>query len=207
MADLDLSPTIVYAINFGDGTPTVGGIVFSQYKAYPAVSVQAVGLEKGVANWWGPSPGTNDPGLNQLLNTFVYTYTSPCQIGIDAGGLVTGESYLLQIIAYEPETHSRNIDITVEDAQIVTGLSPIVAQGGIVGKGGWVIRYEFTAGDPILNIRMLNHENAIGVCGLILTRTSCTGNLCGLRIGNNDRIGQRQGDLADQLGARALDLV
>jgi len=170
-ADLDLSGEIVYAINFGDnGSPTVGGIVFSQDQEYPAVTVHASGLEKGVANWWGPSPGTGDAGLNQLLNSFIYTYTPPYEITIDAGGLVPGTPYLLQMIGYEMEAHSRDIDITVEDEEIITGLNPIIQQGGVVGRGGYVVRYTFTARDPILNISILNHENAVGLCGLILTQ-------------------------------------
>lgn len=171
VADLDLSGEILYAINFGNGSPTIGGVAFSQYYTYPGVRIQALGLESGIATWWGPNAGTTDPGLNQLLSTFSYTYTPPYHITIQAEGLVSGWSYILQLMIYEPEVHGRNVDITVENEVIVTGLSPIVAQGGIVGKGGALIKYAFTAADTTLNIELLNHENAVGISGLVLTRS------------------------------------
>lgn len=100
--------------------------------------------------------------------------TPPLQISVDAGGLIIGQSYFLQMIAYEPENHSRNFDIIVENEEIVMGLNPIIQQGNVVGQGGFVIKYEFIAGDPILNIRMLSHENACAISGLILTAEPAT---------------------------------
>jgi len=170
--DLDLSGNIIYAVNFGtNGSPTVGGVVFSPHNNCAGLAIEALaGLEgAAVATWWGSSPGTGDAGLNQLLNSMAVTWTQPCEIRIDAQGLVPGKSYLLQLMGYEPENHGRNIDILVENEEIVIGLSPIIVQDGVVNQGGFVIKYEFTAADSILNIRMVSHENACGLSGLILT--------------------------------------
>ncbi len=167
--DLDLSGNIVYAINFGNnGSPTVGGVVFSQDQDYPAITLNITG--EGLATWWGPPPGTGDAGLNQLMNGLAYRYgTPPAEISVNAGGIIIGTSYLLQIIGYEPENQSRNIDIIVENNEIVTGYNPIFQQGGVVGKGGSVIKYDFIAADPILNIRMLSDGSACAISGFVLT--------------------------------------
>lgn len=168
-ADLDLSGNIIYAVNFGNnGSPIIGGVVFSQDQDYPAITTGVLSGETGV-HWWGPSPGTADAGLNQLMDSLAYRYAPPSEMLINAGGLNPGTPYLLQIIVYEPEDHGRNIDITVEGNEIVTGFNPIVEQGGVVGQGGSVIKYDFIAGDPILNIRMLSHEDAVGLSGFMLT--------------------------------------
>ncbi len=168
-ADLDLSGDIVYAINFGNnGNPNVGGIVFSEDQEHSTITLDVEG--EGPATWWGPYPGTGDSELDQLMNGLAYrSGTAPIQISINAGGLIVGRPYLLQLIGYEPENHSRNVDIIVENEEIVTGLNPIIQQGGVVGQGGFVIKYEFIAGDPILNIRILSHINACAMSGLILT--------------------------------------
>ncbi|MCK4824821.1 hypothetical protein KA005_54220, partial [bacterium] len=168
-ADLDLSGNIIYAINFGNnGNPNVGGIVFSEDQEYPAITLDVLG--EGPATGWGPYPGTGYSGLDQLMNGLAYRWENPpLQISIDVGGLIMGKSYFLQMIGYEPDNNNRNIDIIVEDEEIVTGLNPIIQQGGVVGQGGLVIKYEFIAGDPILNILMLSHENACATSGFILT--------------------------------------
>ena len=170
-ADLDLTGNIVYAINFGNnGNPNIGGIVFSQYQEYTAITLDAEG--EGPATWWGPYPGTADSSLNLLLNGLAYRSTGdqfPLQISISAGGMIVGKSYILQMIAYEPGNYSRDIDIIVENEEIVTGLNPIIQQGGVVGQGGFVIKCEFVAGDPTLNILILSHINACAISGLILT--------------------------------------
>jgi len=167
--DLDLSGNIVYAINFGNnGSPTVGGVVFSQDQDYPAITLNVTG--EGLATWWGPPPGTGDAGLNQLMNGLAYRYgTPPAEVSVNAGGIIIGTSYLLQIIGYEPENENRNIDIIVENNEIVTGYNPLFQQGGVVGKGGSVIKYDFIAADPILNIRMLSHGSASAISGFVLT--------------------------------------
>ena len=168
-ADLDLSGNIIYAINFGNnGNPNVGGIVFSQDQEHSAITLDVSG--EALSTGWGSYPGTEDDGLNLLLSGFAYRWENPpLQISISAGGLIVRNQYLLQMIFYEPEDHSRNIDIIVENEEIITGLNPIIQQGGVVGQGGFALKYEFVAGDPILNIRFLSHENACGISGLILT--------------------------------------
>jgi len=170
--DMDLSGNIIYAVNFGaNGSPTVGGVVFSPHNQCAGLAIEAsAGLEgAAVATWWDSTPGTGDAGLNQLLNSMAVTWTQPCEIRIDAQGLVLGKRYLLQLVGYEPETHGRDIDIIVEDEEIVTGLSPFNVQGGVVGQGGFLVKYELTATDSVLNILMVNYQNACGLCGLILT--------------------------------------
>ena len=169
-ADLDLSGDIVYAINFGDnGSPTVGGVVFSQDEDYASITLDA--LDEGPAIWFGQPAATADAGLNRLMNGFAFRYGTyyPLEISVNVGGLVIGRLYLLQIIGYEPDSQSRDIDIIVEDNEFITGLNPIVEQGGVVGQGGLVMKDEFIAGDPILNIRMLSHYNALALSGFILT--------------------------------------
>ncbi len=171
-ADLDLSGKIVYAINFGDnGSPTVGGIFFSEHEECPAITVNASGgLQEVLAQSWGPAPGTNDAGLDSLLNGMGASWTPPCEITIDTTGLVLHKSYLLQIIGYESQNHGRRIDITVCDERIVTGLNPLAAQGGAPGKGGYVIKYRLTLNDPVLSIRVLSqNDDACGLSGLILS--------------------------------------
>ncbi|NQV35905.1 MAG: hypothetical protein HQ515_24655 [Phycisphaeraceae bacterium] len=169
-ADLDLSGDIMYAVNFGDnGNPTVGGTVFSQDEECPGITLEAVDLFEGPATWWGPYPGTEDAGLNLLLNGMAATSIPSDEFKIDVQGLVSGRLYLLQLVFYEPENHGRSVDFTVENEKIVTGFDPLNAQGGVAGQGGSLIKYEFTAGDSILNILMVNYSHACGLSGLILT--------------------------------------
>jgi hypothetical protein len=169
VADLDLSGEIMYAINFGNnGTATVGGITFAQDQDYPDVVLGAKG--EGPSTWYGPYPATGDAELNRLLDGFAYTNGSnPSIITISINGLSVDGGYRLQLIAYEPQNTNRDVDITVGDKKIVTGLNPIVEQDGIVGKGGLVIKYEFFARNPVLGIRMVAHGDAIAVSALILT--------------------------------------
>jgi len=176
-SDLDLSGDIVYAVNFGNnGNPDVGGFFFSQDQDYPSLTHNA---SEGPATWWGPYPGTDDAGLNQLLNGLAYRYP-PATVSIDGEGLSIGMQYLLQLVAYEPETHGdRILDIFVENEEIITGFNALDHQGGVVGEGGVVIKYTFTATDPILNIRIVPYDNAPGISGLILTLQTCQYTLAG----------------------------
>lgn len=166
--DLDLSGDVIYAVNFGgNGNPNVGGFVFSQSHDYPALTLDITG--QGPATWWGAYPGTGDSGLNQLLNGLAYKYPVDT-IGINAGGLSVGMPYLLQLVFYEPEEHERHFDIVVEDSQIATAFAALPAQGGVVGKGGSVLKYDFTATDPVLNITLVPYINAVGLSGFIVTQ-------------------------------------
>lgn len=169
-ADLDLSGNIIYAINFGNnGSPNVGGVAFSQDEDYSAITLDVLG--EGPSSWFGTLAGTGYAGLDLILNGMAYRFSdiTPIEISLNAGGLTIGKPYLLQLIAYEPDNTNRNGDIFIEDNEIITAFNPIVEQGGIVGQGGSVIKYEFMATDPILNIRLLSHENAVGLNGFILT--------------------------------------
>ncbi len=170
-ADLDLSGEIIYAINFGNnGSPTIGGVVFSQDAVCPGITLSAVDLWEWTG--WGTPPGTGDAGLDLLLNSFAATSIPSDVLRINAEGLVAGRQYLLQIINYEPEGHSRYIDIVVEDNKIVAGYDPFAAQGGVVGRGGSVVKYRFIARDSVLNISTVNHQSACGINGLILTESA-----------------------------------
>lgn len=169
-ADLDLSGNIIYAINFGNnGNPNVGGIVFSQDEDYSAITLDVLG--EALASGFGSLAGTGYAGLDRLLNGLAYRFadTTPIEMSVNAGGLISGTPYLLQIIGYEPSNDSRNIDFIVENSQIISGYNPIAEQGGVRGQGGSVIKYEFIAGDTTLNIRMLSHENAVALSGFMLT--------------------------------------
>lgn len=171
-ADLDLEGSIIYAVNFGtNGSPVIGGVTFTPHRNCDGLTIEALaGLEDAAeATWWGSSPGTGDAGLNQMLNSMAVTWTQPCEISIDAKGLVPGTPYLLQVMGYEPENHGRSIDLVVESEEIVTGLSPIDVQQGAIGQGGFLIKHTFTATDSTMNMLMVNHMNACGICGLILT--------------------------------------
>jgi hypothetical protein len=170
-ADLDLSGKILYAVNFGNtGSPTVGGVVFSPDEQCPGITIKATNLFEANAVGWGPAAGTEDVALNALLSGLAATATPSDEIRIDAQGLIPGKSYLLQMIAYEPERHSRSIAVLVEGEAIIPNLNPLAAQGGVPGKGGLVIKYRFTAIDPVLNIRLVNHSNACAISGLVLTQ-------------------------------------
>jgi len=79
-----------------------------------------------------------------------------------------GQSYLLQVLSYEPQA-SRSFDFIVEDEVIVSNFDPFAQQGYTSGRGGYLIKYEFVANDPILNISVLSHLNACGLSGFILT--------------------------------------
>jgi len=169
--DLDLSGNIIYAVNFGDnGTPTIGGVTFSQDEDHSSITLDILG--EGPATWWGPSPGTDDAGLDQLMNGFAYRYdgTAPYQISVNVEGLGWGQSYLLQIVGYEPEDHSRSFDFIVEGETIIAEFDPYAQQDYINGQGGYLIKYQFTATDTVLNIDLLSHLNACGLCGFILTQ-------------------------------------
>ncbi len=172
-ADLDLSGNIIYAINFGNnGNPNVGGVVFSQDEDYSAITHSVFMEEAVTANipYGSTPPQTGDVGLTQLLDGMAYTYsTPPHEISIDVEGLFTGTPYLLQFINYEMYNVARNIDTIVEDIVIVTGLNPLAEQGGVVGQGGFVTKYEFMATDTVLNIQFMPHPIGAGINGFVLT--------------------------------------
>jgi hypothetical protein len=132
--DLDLSGTIICAVNFGDnGSPVVGGVCFSQDEALPGVTHDAEG--EGPATVWGPYPATGDDALNELLCGMAYRLDeSPNIIRISVNGLTVDRSYLVQLIAYEPvEGEDRDIDIYVENQAVLTGLNGFSEQDGVVG--------------------------------------------------------------------------
>ena len=176
-SDLDLSGNIVYAVNFGNnGNPNVGGYLFSQDEDYPALTLDITG--EALATSWGPAAETGDDDLNELLNGLAFVYPAGTT-SINAGGLVIGMQYLLQLISYEPEQPGRRVDIVVENEEIVTYYDVLSAQGGVVGHGGAVLKYTFTATDPVLNIRIEPYGRATGINGLILTLETCPYSLTG----------------------------
>jgi len=175
-ADLDLSGNIIYAINFGNnGNPNVGGIVFSQDEDYPDVTL-TVSAEGVVTTWNGVYPNTGDSDLDMLLGGIAWRNAGygNCITSIGSGELNVGTPYHLQLIFYSPEfDHPRPLDVTVEGDTIVANHEFVFDQGGVLGKGGSVLKYFFTAGDETLNIDITPRPNngslASGINGLILT--------------------------------------
>jgi hypothetical protein len=174
--DLDLSGRVVYAINFGNnGNPQFGDFVFSQDQDYPHVTLSVTAEGVG-SKWEGVNANTGDPQLDMLLGGLVWTNNGPgdCTTAIAAGGLTVGIEYQLQLIFYDPDAHhGRTVRIVVEGETIIDDYNMSAAQGGVSGKGGSVVKYVFTAGDPILNIGVTpiwdDGSLASGVSGLILT--------------------------------------
>jgi hypothetical protein len=74
---------------------------------------------------------------------------------------------------YDPLGHSRPTDILVEGSQIVDDYDFFAVQGFVSGKGGAVVKYVFTAGDPTLNIDTTPTDDggssASAISGFILT--------------------------------------
>ena len=172
--DLDTSGTVVYAVNFGnDGGAVFGGIAFSQDEAVAEVTLLAEG--EGPAIVWGNYPATADNALNKLLNGMAYSLEqSPNVIGINMSGLTVGRLYRLQLIAYEPTGDTRDLRMVVENEEILAGLNPIDEQGGVVGQCGLVVTYEFIAGDPILNVRIVSAD-ACALSAVLLQAISVFG--------------------------------
>ena len=173
-ADLDLSGTVVYAVNFGDdGSPVVGGIDFSQDEALGDVALYAEG--EGPATAWGDYPATGDDALDKLLNGMAYSLEqSPNVIQINMSGLTAGKRYLFQLIAYEPTGDPREIDMVVENETVLTGINPVDLLGGVIGQGGLIIEYEFIAGDSVLNVRVVS-EDACAVSAALLQAITVLG--------------------------------
>ncbi|MHC4169734.1 MAG: hypothetical protein ACYSWQ_22535 [Planctomycetota bacterium] len=168
-ADLDLSGNIVYAINFGNnGSPNVGGVVFLQDQDYPNLNVDGT-AENLITFQGGAYPNTGDPDLDVLLAGMVWKNSGgSVTTSVSAGGLIVGASYRLQLIMYTD--HSRSFDITVEGDIVAEQYDPLSAQGSVTGRGGSVVKYDFTASDAILNVSVRSTNSlASGINGLILT--------------------------------------
>ncbi len=170
-ADLDLSGDIIYAINFGNnGQPWVGGIRFQREENYPAVTLNAP-REQVMSNF-GPGPNTGDAGLDTLLNGSGYRLGSgTVEMSVSAGGLEVGRQYLLQVVFYTAN-HAGGArgEMYVEGHRVFDNADPVVAQGGVLGQGGSVTKYDFIASDSVLNIRMVTHGGFVsGMNGFILT--------------------------------------
>lgn len=177
VADLDLSGEVVYAINFGNsGNPTFGGFVFSQDQDYPGlVMLSCTAEEPAVPSWYGVYPYTGDSNLDLLLGSGAWTNNGPgaCTTSMELGGLHPGAPYKLQLLFYE--THlgeNRRYDISVGGEKIVELYDVLAHQDGVVGKGGSVLRYSFTAQNPVVKIEVTPVPNNGGylssISGLIL---------------------------------------
>jgi len=177
--DLDLSGKVIYAINFGDnGNPKFGDFVFSQDQDYPGISV--VKSDEGTVTKWGGGavyPGTGNTELDKLLGGVVVkwwdSWSPDCTTYVNAPGLKVGTSYMLQIICYEPMHGGRFFDFVVEGQTVAANIESLSQQGGVLGKGGFLVKYVFTATDSILNIAMAPVPNdgstASGLAGFVLT--------------------------------------
>jgi len=169
-ADLDLSGEIVYAINFGNnGNPRFGSFVFSQDQDYPQLTF-TTSAEGETSTWQGIPPNTGYSDLDMLLHGVTWLYADPSSTtSINAGGLVAGMQYQLQLIFYTDQP--RPMDIVVEGDTILAGHDTYVAQGSVQGKGGSILKYSFRAGDATLNISLTAHGLASVISGLVLART------------------------------------
>ncbi|MBP8303806.1 MAG: hypothetical protein KBE04_06750 [Phycisphaerae bacterium] len=174
-SDLDLSGGLVYAINFGNnGNPQFGDFIFLQDQDYPHVTLSITAEGVG-STWEGPNANTGDPSLDVLLSGLVWTNSGGrCTTAVAAGGLTVGVGYRLQLIFYDVDaSHGRTVRIVVEGETIMDNFNMAAAQGGISGRGGSVVKYVFTAADPILNIEVTpiitDGSLASGLSGLILT--------------------------------------
>ena len=173
-ADLDLSGDIVYAINFGNnGNPQFGDFVFSQDQDCPDLTFTKTD-EGQTSTWAGLPPNTGDSNLDMLLHGVIWKNNSAAQgrtTFIDLGGLVVGIQYQLQLIFYTNQ--HRPMKIVVEGDVIVEQYDPFTAQGSVQGKGGSVVKLNFTAGDATMNIDITpirdDGSTASVISGFILT--------------------------------------
>ena len=173
-ADLDLSGEIVYAINFGNnGSPTIGGVVFSQDQDYPEVTVDQTG-EALATSQGGAYPDTGDPDLNRLLVGVAYQNSGGnVTTSVNVSGLVVGTEYQLQLICYTD--HSRPMDIIVEGSKVSERYDPFIAQGSTDGQGGSMVKLNFTANDDTLNVDMKSLSgDASLISAMILSEVSLT---------------------------------
>jgi len=175
--DLDLSGQVIYAINFGNnGNPKFGDFVFSQDQDYPGISV-VKSDEGAVTKWGGVYPGTGNGELDKLLGGVVIkwwdSWSPDCTTYVNAPGLKVGTPYMLQIICYEPLHGGRFFDFVVEGQTVAANIESLSQQGGVLGEGGFLVEYVFTATDSMLNIAMAPVPNdgstASGLAGFVLT--------------------------------------
>ncbi|MCH8120489.1 MAG: hypothetical protein IIC00_12265 [Planctomycetes bacterium] len=170
--DLDLSGNIIYAINFGNnGNPQFDGFVFSQDQDNPDLTFTTT-AEGETSQWEGLAPNTGDSNLDMLLHGVTWQNSGgSVTTSISAGGLVVGMQYQLQLIFYT--NHSRPMNIAVEGDIIIEQYDPFPAQGSVQGKGGSIVKHNFTAGDEILNINITpqrtDGSTASIISGLVLT--------------------------------------
>ncbi len=173
-ADLDLTGDIIYAINFGNnGNPQFGDFVFSQDQDCPDLTFTKTD-EGQSSTWEGLPPNTGDSNLDMLLHGVIWKNNSAAQgrtTFIVLDGLVVGMQYQLQLIFYTD--HSRPMKIIVEGDIIVEQYDPFTAQGSVQGKGGSVVKLNFTAGDATMNIDITpirdDGSTASVISGFILT--------------------------------------
>jgi len=171
-ADLDLSGNIVYAINFGNnGNPQFGEVVFSQDQDCPDVTFTTT-AEGESSSWQGLPPNTGDSNLDMLLHGVTWQNSGgSVTTSITAGELILGMQYQLQLIFYTD--HTRPMDIVVDGDIIIEHYDPFPAQGWVQGKGGSIVKHNFTAGDATMNIditaRPDDGSTASVISGLILS--------------------------------------
>jgi len=170
--DLDLSGSIIHAINFGNNaTPTLSGVTFSQDQSCSEVST-VVTAEGVITNWGVTYPNTGDAELDALLAGLVWRNNTVSRTTfISIGGLQVGALYQLQLIFFTD--HTRPMDIVVEGDIVFEGYDPYPVQTSVTPAGGSVVKYLFIAFDEILNIEITPQRNdgstASAISGLILS--------------------------------------
>ncbi len=204
-SDLNLSESIVYAVNFSPATPdvTVDGTTFQTFTANADVAGLTV-TPAPIRSFTGsegffkqfPALGGDD-NLNTVIGSFIDAQSdgvdlTEFDVSLD---VVSGQAYRLQMLFSEgffTEAGARVFDVSIEGSLAFRDFDPfqVVSNAGIAPDAGTVagavvVTYDFVAGDDTLDINFKNKASFSVLSGLILTDTSAAPGVSTIGIGLN----------------------
>lgn len=149
--DLDLSGTLIYAVNVGGQPITVGDVPFSS-EDVPGVSVQA---QHRMDSWYSmPNLGSSpaDVALSKVFNSIGFSVAGQ-PITMTLGQLIPGHRYKLQLLFME-RCCIRGFRLSVNGADL--GLvSTLAAQGSVIdGSAGSALVHEFLSSSDSVTITL-----------------------------------------------------
>ena len=156
-ADLDLGGTIVFAGNLrtGNVSETVNSVTFTSLPTPGLAGVTAsIPITTNPGEFSGNSPSfgasSSDDALERIYASLGYDNALAGTVSVDAT-VLSGSTYKVQLLFYEPYTSGRRFDVSVEGTVIFNEFDPYTAQGGTFASA-YVYSQTYTATDNTLNI-------------------------------------------------------
>jgi Ca2+-binding RTX toxin-like protein len=169
---LDLDGNFVYAVNLQApaGTTPAQGLIRSANFTTDAVPGLTVSAPNAINNWVAPDYGTstNDNRLEAVMSSIRWN-GAPGTVNIDAGNLVVGNRYKLQLLVAENQSSAgvgyklRGYDVFVEGKLAYDNLSTttnVTNSNTLIA--GTMLAYEFVATDATMNLLLTPAGNAFG---------------------------------------------